>query len=106
MTVRVQNGTILYKIKRGQEMLELTIKNLLFNIVYYPTYLIGIILTAGDFRYWILTTFLIVTGSIRFYRWMRRDDKNNELKQVQIDRERLANEEKEVELLERRQRIG
>lgn len=75
-------------------MAELTIRALLFYLIYYPLYAYTLVITFADVRFWILTAFGLVVGTIRLVRWMRMDDLN-------YDRKVLDNKEKEIEMMER-----
>lgn len=90
-----------YKIKLAAEMEQITIKALVFGGLYHLLYIFGIIVTIEDIKHWILIAFLVITGSIRFYRWLIRDDQNRRLKEIDIRDREISQREKLVELEER-----
>ncbi len=100
MYQRIVYDLSLYKTKLAIKMAEFTFKALLFACIYYPLYVLGMALTAKDIQYWILTGFLVITGAIRFYRWMKRDDQNRLLKDIEIREREVAIREKELEQIE------
>ncbi len=93
-------------------MAELTMRAILFIGLYLPLYVYNLVITFADVRFWILTAFSIVVGVWRFVRWLRKDDRMNELRQQEIETKRLENKvreldmkEKELNILEREQTL-
>lgn len=98
--------TVLNESKKILRMEAALIKAVLFFSIYIPLYAIGLLtISPNDVRFWLLSAFLIVTGSMKFYRWLRRDDQNYEQKRLELERMLLDNQEKEIELMERKQKI-
>jgi hypothetical protein len=84
------------KIKDKIDMAEITVKALLFWAIYSPLYLLGIF-TLDDVKQITLLVFLIITGSIRFFRWMVRDSQRKKLIDIEIRERELGIEKKEKE---------
>jgi hypothetical protein len=101
MYQRILNVLVLHESKRRLTMAELAVKALLFFGLYIPLYIYSLVITFADVRFWILTAFIVITGSWRFVRWLRKDDRMNELRQQEIESKRIANRMQELEMRER-----
>lgn len=98
---RITNALVLQESKRRLTMAELAVKAILFFGIYLPLYIYTMVITFADVRFWILTAFSIIVGSWRFVRWLRKDDRMNELRQQEIEAKRIANRMEELKMRER-----
>lgn len=97
----VLNVLVLQDSKRRLTMAELTVRAILFIGIYVPLYVYNLVITFADIRFWVLTAFSIIVGVWRFMRWLRKDDRMNEMRQQEIETKRLENRMKELEMRER-----
>jgi hypothetical protein len=95
------NVLLIEESKRRLTMAEITVKAIFFFGLYVPMYIYTLVVTFADVRFWILTALAVITGSWRFVRWLRRDDRKNEALMIDNEMKRLEQREKEIELRER-----
>lgn len=112
MFKRVLNVLVLQDSKRRLTMAELAVKAIIFFGLYIPLYVYSMIVTFADIRFWLLTLFAMVVGSIKLVRWLRKDDRlneqrlqENEARRIENKMKELAMREKELEIIERENRI-
>lgn len=112
MFKRVLNVLVLQDSKRRIIMAELAVKAIIFFGLYIPLFVYSMVVTFADIRFWILTFFIIITGSWKFVRWLRKDDRlneqrlqENEARRIENKMRELAMREKELEIIERENKI-
>lgn len=99
------NALVLQESKRRLTMAEITIKAVFMFGVWLPLFVYNLVITFNDIRFWLMTVFIMITGSWRFVRWLRRDDQRNETLRIENRIKELAMREKELEIMERENHI-
>ena len=99
---------IINNANKAREMAHSKMLAILLNFVGVPLYIYAYIVNMDNIKSTILFIVALIITMLRTFFWIIRVQQNNRMKEIQIkrndlelERERLINEEKRVEILER-----